>query len=372
MFCKSCKREIPENALFCCWCGVRQLREKKKKADISIPAARQLKSGAWNIELRAEKQSVTEPTKALCEAKARAIRAGFIELQKKPESVTLTKAIDNYIARKDAVLSPSTIAGYRRIQRNRFPALMARQIGAITDNIAQAAVNDELKSGKSPKTVANAWGFCNTVIKDVTGAHLNVSCARVVPHEREWLAPEQILEFCEVIKGQPVELGALIALHSLRDSEINALTWDNIDLDRKMIFVRGAVVMGADNKLVYKEANKTASSRRDIPIMIPRLYELLAAEDDKTGNVLKNSSYGVLRKRIKAVCEKNNLPLCGTHSLRHSFASLCASLSVPIHVTKKLGGWSNTKILEEVYTHVAPSDILKSSAAIQNFYDTTV
>ena len=56
MFCKSCKREIPENSLYCNWCGVRQLREKKKKADISIPAARQLKSGAWNIELRAEKQ----------------------------------------------------------------------------------------------------------------------------------------------------------------------------------------------------------------------------------------------------------------------------------------------------------------------------
>ena len=369
MKCKICAREIPDNSLFCCWCGEKQQKERRRKADIRIPAARQLKSGAWNIELRAEKQSITEPTKALCEAKARAVRAGFIELQKKPESITLTKAIDKYIASKDAVLSPSTIAGYRVIQRNRFKVLMNKRVGDISDGVAQAAVNDELKSGKSAKTVRNAWGFINTVIKDATGKHLNVACARVVPHEQEWLTPEQILEFCELIKGQPVELGALIALHSLRNSEIDALTWDNIDLERRMIYVRGAVVRSADCKLVYKEANKTASSRRDIPIMIPRLYDLLSKDPDKSGKVLKNSAYGRLRKRIKAVCGKNGLPSCGTHSLRHSFASLCASLSIPIHVTKKLGGWSNTKILEDIYTHVAPSDILKGCAAITDFYN---
>ena len=369
MKCKICAREIPDNSLFCCWCGEKQQKERRRKADIRIPSARQLKSGAWNIELRAEKQSITEPTKALCEAKARAVRAGFIELQKKPDSITLTRAIDKYIASKDAVLSPSTIAGYRRIQRNRFPSLMDKQVGAITASLAQSAVNEELKSGKSPKTVLNAWGFVNTVISEITGSHLKVACARVVPHEQEWLTPDQILKFCELIKGQPVELGALIALHSLRDSEINALTWDNIDLERRMIYVRGAVVMDENSKLVYKEANKTSSSRRDIPIMIPMLYDLLSKDPDKSGKVLKNSAYGRLRKRIKAVCVNNNLPPCGTHSLRHSFASLCASLSIPIHITKKLGGWSNTKILEEIYTHVAPSDILRGCATITNFYN---
>lgn len=141
--------------------------------------------------MRAEKQSITEPTKALCEAKARAVRAGFIELQKKPDSITLTRAIDKYIASKDAVLSPSTIAGYRRIQRNRFPSLMDKQVGAITASLAQSAVNEELKSGKSPKTVLNAWGFVNTVISEITGSHLKVACARVVPHEQEWLTPVQ-------------------------------------------------------------------------------------------------------------------------------------------------------------------------------------
>lgn len=52
MKCKQCGREIPEAAIFCCWCGVKQLRERRKKGAIKVPKPRQLRSGARNIELR--------------------------------------------------------------------------------------------------------------------------------------------------------------------------------------------------------------------------------------------------------------------------------------------------------------------------------
>ena len=71
MKCKQCGREIPEAAIYCCWCGVKQLRERRKKDAIKVPKPRKLRSGAWNIELRAEGQSITEATAELCEAKAR-------------------------------------------------------------------------------------------------------------------------------------------------------------------------------------------------------------------------------------------------------------------------------------------------------------
>ena len=60
MKCTQCGREIPEAAIFCCWCGVKQLRERRKKDAIKVPKPRQLRSGAWNIELRAEGQSITD------------------------------------------------------------------------------------------------------------------------------------------------------------------------------------------------------------------------------------------------------------------------------------------------------------------------
>ena len=43
MKCKQCGREIPEAAIFCCWCGVKQLRERRKKDAIKVPKPRKLR-----------------------------------------------------------------------------------------------------------------------------------------------------------------------------------------------------------------------------------------------------------------------------------------------------------------------------------------
>lgn len=102
MLCKACKREISENSIYCNWCGEKQIRERKKKGEIKVPNPRQLKSGNWNIELAAEGQSVTEPTRDLCIARARAIRAGFLEtkMKEKRPPITLGEAIDQYVDRR--------------------------------------------------------------------------------------------------------------------------------------------------------------------------------------------------------------------------------------------------------------------------------
>ena len=110
MKCKICKRDIPDNSIFCCWCGEKQLRERKKKGEIKVPKPRQLKSGKWNIELKAEGWSTTEDTPEECIIKAKAIRAGFLEARKKPEDITVADAITN--------ISPSTQANSKRGAKN--------------------------------------------------------------------------------------------------------------------------------------------------------------------------------------------------------------------------------------------------------------
>ena len=41
MFCKVCKREIPENSIYCNWCGEKQICGRKKKEEIKIPTPKQ-------------------------------------------------------------------------------------------------------------------------------------------------------------------------------------------------------------------------------------------------------------------------------------------------------------------------------------------
>ena len=122
MICKSCGREIERNSLFCNWCGERQIKERKKKDEIKIPSPHKLASGNWNVYLAAEKQSITEPTRELCIAKAKAVRAGFIEQKKSAPRLTTGDAIEKMMAAEKGVLSPSTLRGYGITRRNRFQA----------------------------------------------------------------------------------------------------------------------------------------------------------------------------------------------------------------------------------------------------------
>ena len=86
----------------------------------------------------------------------------------RPANLTLREAIDQYIDNSDAVLSPTTIEGYRTIQRNAFAELMDIPLSKITNQKLKEAVNNEAKRpakrGKgsttiSAKTVCNEYGL---------------------------------------------------------------------------------------------------------------------------------------------------------------------------------------------------------------------
>lgn len=233
---------------------------------MKIPEPRQLKSGNWFIQLRVGgvSTSITETTAERCRAKAYAIKAG-VETKQSASSMTLRTAIDKYIQSRSNVLSPSTIRGYKYIQDSRFCEVINRPLGSVKG--WQGIVNAE--AGKcSPKSLYNAWGLVRAVLS-ANGISVSVKLPDRIPHERPWLAPEQIKIFLSAVHGKSCELVALLALSSLRRSEIFGLTWDKIDLDKKTIRVEGSAVYNADHKLVQKPTNKNRSSRRVVPIVMP-------------------------------------------------------------------------------------------------------
>lgn len=342
---------------------------RKKKSEIMIPKARQLPSGNWFIRLRLDGKSipVTEETEAKCKAKALAIKAGYINAPAKVETVpTLGEVIDSYIASKDGVLSPATIRGYNIMRKNQFADYMGKAIDGID---WQRMVNAEAKTTK-PKTVKNAWALCAAALKAQTGMVYSVTVPMIVKNEHAFLTAEQIpifiAELCKC-RSQTNVIAALLALHSLRMSEIKGLTWDDIDLDNDIIHVRGAMVIGKDNKLVAKDTNKNLSSRRDIPIIIPELKMAMFAVTNKTGYVVSTHPSNVY-EQINRVCAKCKFPAVGVHGLRHSFASLCYHLQVPEKVTMRLGGWADDGTMKKIYTHISEKDVSKNTDKLTDFF----
>ena len=76
-----------------------------------LPTAPLLPSGHYRCRVMVDGKriSVVDADPNVCQAKAVALKNGLIQAGKRPESLNVGEAIDRYIERKDAVLSPATI-----------------------------------------------------------------------------------------------------------------------------------------------------------------------------------------------------------------------------------------------------------------------
>lgn len=339
---------------------------------MKVPEPRKLKSGTWFVQLRLNGVSVpvTGRTRTECINTAGLIkaqhRAGQREIKARASVPTLKAAIDAYIAKRENTLSPSTIDGYRRIQKNRFQEVMDKQIDSIKD--WQAICDREAKLC-APKTLRNAYRFVSSVLAENGIETKKVTLPALENNTRPWLDPDQIKKLIDSADNTPAALPVFFALHSLRRSEILALDWENIDLKTDRINVRGAVVQNEQHKFVKRKANKTKDSARSIPIMIPELQVLLAStpKERRRGPVLPVAPH-TIADQINAACERAGLPKVGTHGLRHSFASLAYHLGMSELETMELGGWADTQTMHKIYTHLAAADRLKAENKMAAFF----
>lgn len=327
---------------------------------MKIPKARKLSSGKWFIQLRLNGESipVTADTEAKCQAEAAAIKSG---LKKVPNrSDTLRAALDEYIEKRKKTLSPSTLYVYNSYRNNFFQSAMDKPFSRVD---WQAVIDAE---EKAPKTIKSAWTFASAAMAE-KGFHANVILPKVQKKEMQWLSPDEIPVFLNVIKGTSCELPALLGLHSLRRSEMFGLDWGNVDLVAGTLSVKGAVVLGEDGRPVFKDTNKTKDSARTIPIMIPRLREILTNCKQDGGPVL-TGRISAPQNQINKICRDNNLPEVGLHGLRRSFASLGYSLKLSEKEIMTIGGWSDFRTVHRFYLYISENDLEEATKKMAAFY----
>lgn len=190
--------------------------------------AQKLPSGTWRCQVMVDgkRVSVVAETPSEAQAKAVALKNGLIEesailKEERKGALTLKCAIDRYIESRENVLSPSTISGYREIQRNRFRELMEKKVLDIEVSDLQTAVNTEAKT-VSTKTIRNALGLTVAVIseyKDISTKRIRLPQRKRTEHA--YLDEQGMMNLFEAIQGSPVEIPILLAVWlGMRRSEI--------------------------------------------------------------------------------------------------------------------------------------------------------
>lgn len=340
---------------------------------MKVPEPRKMTSGNWFIQLRLNGQSltVTAPTKKEAIRQAELVKAEhrngkrFAKTEK--GELTIKELMLKYVDSRKKVLSPSSLRGYNTIIENRFANYRDKKPSTIKD--WQKVINDEIASGVSAKTIKNSWSLLAASFDYNGTTPPSVKLPVVQSSVRPWLDADQINLFIKAISGEECEIAALLALHSLRRSEIVGLTWDKIDLEKDTIRIEGAAVFNSDNSLVFKATNKSKNSRRVVPVMIPRLHNVLASvpEDARQGRVVTMNP-NTIWSQINRVCRAASLPEVGVHGLRHSFASLAHHVGLPEQEAMLIGGWEDAQTMHKIYEHISAADKLKSENKMKEFY----
>lgn len=340
-----------------------------------IPEPKETPSG-WRIQLRINGQSipVLADTPKECKRQAALIKAQAQAAGKpvKKCDLTLSQAIDAYIAALPPDISPATLRAYRNIQRKRFPDLMSMRVASITPASLQRALNSEL-SVFSRKTVKNAFVLVKTVL-ETNGVEVPKKLA-IDRKERKkkdpvWLEPDEIKKFVAAAKDDPLCVPMLLALMSMRISEIDALRWENIPPHPEFIRTSGVRIMDEHHHWVTLAEHKTIESDRSVPLLIPELRAAIERDRKPSGKLL-DIHQNTLRSAVERTCARAGVKRVTVHQLRHSFASLSAHLRIPAEISMEIGGWSNDKTMNEIYTHIARCDIERYKNEMWKFYNDT-
>ena len=319
MKCKKCKADIPDDLhpVYCCYCGEKLQRERKKKDEIKIPTPRK-RGQKWYVDLRREGVTVIEETEAEAKAKALAIRAGFVPAKKKPGDMTLSEAITKYIESRTNRLDETSKQQYEYIRDNRFKELMPLKLSEITDQKIDEAFDAELgkpsrKGGTlSKKTVNDALNLVKAVLRKYYGElEVTVEPAEIQRSFRFLLSIDQI---CSAVIGTDIELPVLLAMWlSLTASEIRGLTKSKSIHDGQLYIVETVVNVrgGAYRKAGAKEEERPRAFK--IP---PYIADLI---DKVDGDIIETRSAHALNQRFQRVLRNNGLPVMRFHDLRHPY-----------------------------------------------------
>lgn len=368
MLCKNkgCGREIDADSVYCKWCGTRQVREKKTKD--AAPAARQLPSGAWTCRVRVGGQdiSVTRPTKAEAQAEAMAIKHGLKAPDTPRVTMTLEAAYKAYIESRDGVLSPSTVAGYKRLERNTFQRLMPMQLSAITSELIQREISAMTKSKKSPKYIANAEGLLSSVLKQSMpekqfSLHLP---PKRKPNLRQ-PDDKEIGAIMAAFRGSAVELPVLMALWmGMRLSEILGARHE--DIDGGKLHICRAVVLDENNQPVEKDSAKTYAGDRWVSV--PGYIAQLIAATGRDSGPLVTFSGAAIYKRFVRTLDRAGIPRCRFHDLRHVNAAVMVRLGVDSIYAQARNGWASDLMYKQVYAYAMSDEMAAINESIDGYF----
>ena len=340
------------------------MAKKKKKAGI---VAHQLPSGSYRVRIYAGKDENgkniyksfvdRDPDVAIMAAR------DYKENKGKPEEkhITISEAVSEYISAKENVISPSTLYGYRKMEKTRFDTISKMDISDFDSAEAQKFINT-LSATLSPKSVKNVWGLLLPSIQ-MQDPERRISVT--LPAKRRIVRDiPGAKDVIRAVRGTDVELPAMLAMWlSLRMSEIRGIRYK--DISHGVLTIRQTIVRGENGDCVRDQTKTYGSTRR---LTIPKYIKDLIGTGAPDERIIKQDAQLIYKHFVKAI-ESAGLPHMRFHDLRHLNASVMLELGVPEKYAMERGGWTTNSTLQNVYQHTFDAKRTEVDSTIDDYFN---
>lgn len=168
--------------------------------------------------------------------------------------------------------------------------------------------------------------------------------------------PEEEQRFMDAVRNNPYRLLYCLCLYGgLRRAEACAMTWESIDLNKRVMHVKEAATRSDKNGYEIGKT-KTAKSVRTVPLS-GKLYEILSAAPSRDSKYIFERNGKMLNPDILTTDFRNIMQSLGLnhtlHQLRHTFATQCFEKGINVKVVQAWMGHEKADMTLNTYTHAS-------------------
>lgn len=323
----------------------------------------------------------TQDDAAAWQAEYRArLRRGEIA---EPSQIPFRDYFAEWLAVRRSTVRPSTAAAYQQSCNQLGDRFLDTPLARITPLVIERAYG-EMQERLQPTTLRVAHRLVRMVLRTAvrdgllmrTPAEHVKPPGTVSPHRETWSA-ETARAFLSATESDPYGDAWRILLECwLRNGELRALRWSDIDLTAGTLSVRRTATRGADGRETIGPT-KSGSSTRTIALSagltarltqrrhaqrVAALANGLGWSEDRW--VVPGPSGGMLHaaplcRALRDTCARLGVPYIGVHGLRHTGGSLALGRGIDIKTISKRLGHENAAFTMQIYMH---SDRSKDAA----------
>lgn len=169
----------------------------------------------------------------------------------------------------------------------------------------------------------------------------------------------KVVDYCMSSK-KPNHFGIVLCFYTgLRIGELLALTWNDIDFDRKTMSINKSVfytkINGKYGTVI--DTPKTKHSIRVIPLpkqILDKLKEIKKSSKSKyvlTTRDNKMMNVRTYQRTFERILKKLNVTVKNFHSLRHTFATRAIEMGMDVKTLSEILGHKNPVVTLTRYTH---------------------